>query len=550
MRRRMCAPSRLQPSKAEAKLIELDDLDRKATDAFPGHMVRKDLVCRFRGQFPVPTYVVEFMLGRYCASTDAAEIEEGVEMVREQLTARTVRAGEEELFKARARERGSVRMIDIITARLDARTDSYLATLPGLRLHDVRIGDRLVKDHERMLTGGFYSEVDPCYDAAIAQEKGGRPFEVLSLREIQLSTHDILDKIAEGRRALTTAEWPDLLLRSGGLEPDALSPRARDVSLLRMIPFVERNSTMVELGPRGTGKSHLFQQVSPYAHLISGGKATVARMFVNNATGQRGLVCQYDVVCFDEISGVSFDQKDGVNIMKGYMESGEFSRGKESIRADGGIVMVGNFDVDVQQQQRVGHLFGSLPLEMRQDTAFMDRIHAYLPGWDLPKVNRDLLTDPFGLVSDFLSECWNQLRRQSRQNLFQGRIHLGGALSGRDTTGVQKTVSGLIKLVSPNPDAPVPDELLEWALRVAMECRRRVKEQQKRIGSAEFRNTQFSYSMGEDGGEKFVVTPELYSENSIGSDPLPPGQAWIISPGEGDDNPGLYQVNITEGPGS
>jgi ATP-dependent Lon protease len=316
-----------------------------------------------------------------------------------------------------------------------------------------------------------------------------------------------------------------------------------------MVPFVERNYNVVELGPRGTGKSHLFQQVSPYAHLISGGKATVARMFVNNSNGQRGLVCQYDVVCFDEISGVSFDQKDGVNIMKGYMESGEFSRGKESIRADGGVVMVGNFDVDVQHQQRVGHLFGPLPPEMRDDTAFMDRIHAYLPGWDVPKVSRELLTNHFGLVSDFLSECWNQLRRQSRQNLFQGRIHLGGALSGRDTTGVQKTVSGLIKLVSPNPETPVPDDVLEWALRIALECRRRVKEQQKRIGSAEFRNTQFSYSMGDDGVEKFVATPELYSEDSIGGDPLPPGQAWVISPGGGDEHPGLYRVDITEGPG-
>ena len=311
MRRRTCALGRPPLLKAEAKSMELDDLDRKATEAFPGHMVRKDLVRQFRGQFPVPTYVVEFMLGRYCASTDPVEIEEGVEMVREQLTARTVRAGEEELLKARARERGSVRMIDIITARLDARTDSYLATLPSLRLNDVRIADRLVNEHERMLTGGFYTEIDLGYDATIAQEKAGRPFEVLSLREIQLSTHDILDKIAEGRRALTTAEWEDLLLRSVGLEPEALSSRARDVSLLRMIPFVERNYNMVELGPRGTGKSHLFQQVSPYAHLISGGKATVARMFVNMANGQRGLVCQYDVICFDEVSGVSFDQKDG-----------------------------------------------------------------------------------------------------------------------------------------------------------------------------------------------------------------------------------------------
>jgi ATP-dependent Lon protease len=253
-------------------------------------------------------------------------------------------------------------------------------------------------------------------------------------------------------------------------------------------------------------------------------------MFVNNANGQRGLVCQYDVVCFDEISGVSFDQKDGVNIMKGYMESGEFSRGKESIRADGGVVMVGNFEVDVQHQQRVGHLFGPLPPEMRDDTAFMDRIHAYLPGWDLPKVHRDLLTDQFGLVSDFLSECWDQLRRQSRQNLFQGRIYLGGALSGRDTTGVQKTVSGLIKLVSPNPNTPVSDEVLEWALRIALECRRRVKEQQKRIGSAEFRNTQFSYSMGDDGVEKFVSTPELLVRAALAATLYPRGRSGLFHP--------------------
>ena len=291
--------------------MELDDLDRKAADAFAGHIVRKDLVRRFRGQFPVPTYVVEFMLGRYCASTDPAEIEEGVELVQDQLTARTVRAGEEELFKAKAREKGSVKMIDIITARLEAKSDSYLASLPSLRLTDVRIADKLVSDHERMLTGGFYAEIELGYDAAIAQEKGGRPFEIVSLREIQLSTRDILEKIATGQEKLTTGEWKDLLLRSVGLEPSMLSPRARDISLIRMIPFVERNYNMVELGPRGTGKSHLFQQVSPYAHLVSGGKATVARMFVNMANGQRGLVCQYDVVCFDEVSGVSFDQKDG-----------------------------------------------------------------------------------------------------------------------------------------------------------------------------------------------------------------------------------------------
>lgn len=530
-------------------MIALDELDKKAAAAFPGHIVRKDLVRRFRGQFPVPTYVVEFMLGRYCASTEPDEIEEGLQMVQSQLSDRTVRAGEEELFKSRARDRGAVRIIDIVTARLDAKTDSYLVTLPSLRLNDVRIADKIVLDHERMLTGGFYAEVELGYDASIAQEKGGRPFEVMSLREIQLSTRDILDKIAAGRAELSTADWKAFLLRSIGLEPAKLSQRARDASLLRMVPFVENNYNMVELGPRGTGKSHLFQQVSPYAHLVSGGKATVARMFVNMSNGQRGLVCQYDVVCFDEVSGISFDQKDGVNIMKGYMESGEFSRGRESIRAEGSIVMVGNFDVDVQHQQRVGHLFGPMPPEMRNDTAFMDRIHCYLPGWDVPKMNKDLFTNQFGLVSDVLAECFSRLRSQSRVNTLSGRVHFGGALSGRDQNAVNKTVSGLLKLLYPDPTVVVPDEDLEWAVRLALEVRRRVKEQQKRIGSTEFRNTQFSYVMGLDGVEKFVSTPELQSEDSIGSDPLPAGQVWAISPGGQDESTGLFRIEVTESTG-
>lgn len=529
--------------------MQLDDLDRKATVAFEGYVVRKDLVRTFSRQFPVPTYVVEFLLGRYCATTDEAEIQEGLDIVQRQLASRTVKAGEEELFKARAREAGSVKIIDIVTARLDSKTDSYIATLPSLRLTDVRLTPEMVKENERMLTGGFYAEVTLGYDASIAQEKGGRPFGVEALRAIQLSKRETLDVLAKGREQFSTAEWLDLLLRSVGFEPETLSERAKDALLLRMVPFVERNYNLVELGPRGTGKSHLFQQVSPYAHLISGGKATVARMFVNNASGQRGLVCQYDVVCFDEVSGVSFDQKDGVNIMKGYMESGEFSRGRESIRAEGSIVMVGNFDVDVQHQQRVGHLFGPMPPEMRNDTAFMDRIHCYLPGWDVPKISKELFTDRFGLVSDVLAECFSRLRSQSRVNVLQGRVHFGGALSGRDQNAVNKTVSGLLKLLYPDPTVAVPDDDLEWAVRLALEVRRRVKEQQKRIGSAEFRNTQFSYVIGLDGVEKFVSTPELQSEDSIGSDPLPAGQVWAISPGGQDESTGLFRIEVTESPG-
>lgn len=529
--------------------MEMDQIDIKAAASLEGYLVRKDLVRTFSRLFPVPTYVVEFLLGRYCASTDKNEIDEGLEIVQRQLASRTVKAGEEELFKARARENGEVKLIDLITARLDAKTDSYVAALPSLRLTDVRISPELVNAHERMFTGGFYAEITLNYDAVIAQEHKGRPFGIVSLREIQLSKRDVLDTLAKARQNFTSAEWKEFLLRSIGIEPAGLSDRQRNALLLRMVPFVERNYNMVELGPRGTGKSHLFQQVSPYAHLISGGKATVARMFVNNASGQRGLVCQYDVVCFDEVSGVSFDQKDGVNIMKGYMESGEFSRGKESIRADGSIVLVGNFDVDVEHQQRVGHLFGPLPPEMRDDTAFMDRIHAFLPGWDVPKISKEILTNHFGLVSDFLSECWGQLRNQSRVHVLQNNVFFGGALSGRDTNAVNKTISGLLKLVCPD-ESSITDEDVEWAVRIALEARRRVKEQQKRIGSVEFRNTRFSYVLGADGIEKFVSTPELQVENSIGADPLEPGQVWTISPGGNEEHPGLYRIEVNEGPGS
>lgn len=531
-------------------MIELDHIDKLAASSLDGYLVRKDLVRTFSRQFPVPTYVVEFLLGRYCASIDPDEIDEGLEIVQRQLKSRAVRAGEEELFKARARESGEVKIIDLISARLDVKTDSYLATLPSVQLRDVRISPELVNEHERMLTGGFYAEITLAYDAAIAQEKNGRPFGIVNLREIQLSKRDVPDILVEARKHFTTEEWKTFILRSIGIASEGLSARTKDVFFLRMVPFVERNYNLVELGPRGTGKSHLFQQVSPYAHLLSGGKATVARMFVNNATGQRGLVCQYDVICFDEISGISFDQKDGVNIMKGYMESGEFSRGKENIRADGSIVLVGNFEVDVEHQQRIGHLFGPLPPEIRDDTAFMDRIHAYLPGWGVPKISKELLSDHFGLVSDFWSECMSQLRRQSRVSVLQNRIYFGGALSGRDINAINKTTSGLLKLLYPGGVEHTPDEELEWAVRIAIEARRRVKEQQKRIGAAEFRNTHFSYVLGEEGVEKFVATPELQNENTISSDPLAPGQIWTISPGGMDEHPGLYRIEVNDGPGS
>ncbi len=532
------------------EIMELDKIDKIATTAFEGYVVRKDLLENFRKTYPVPTYVIEFLLGRYCATVDEEDIQEGLEIVKRQLQDRTVRTGEEEYFKSKAKEKGSIKLIDIITAKLDTASDSYVANLPSLMLNKVRISDELVNSNDRMLTGGFYAEIELEYDAAIAQEKNGRPFGVANIRPIQLSQRNVLDILYKGREQFSLEEWKDFLIRSVGMEPTTLSEKAKNVLFVRMIPFVERNYNMIELGPRGTGKSHLYQQISPYSHLVSGGKATVAKMFVNMGSGERGLVCKYDLVCFDEVSGVSFDQKDGVNIMKGYMESGEFSRGKEPIRADGGIVMVGNFDVDVEHQQRIGHLFGPLPQEMRDDTAFMDRIHAFVPGWDFPKLNKSYFTNHFGLVSDFLAECWTRLRDINRTSSVLGRIDYGGALSGRDTTAVNKTLNGLLKLMQPNPEVPISDELLEWAIKVSLEYRRRVKEQQKRIGSAEFRNTHFSYRIGDNGVETFVTTPEIHSENTIGDDPLPAGQIWSLNTGGQEDTVGLYKVEINMGNGS
>lgn len=530
--------------------MQLNKVDQIAARAFEGYIVKKDLLEQFRKTYPVPTYVIEFLLGRYCATIDENEIQEGLEIVKRQLQDRTVRPGDEEYFKSKARESGSIKLIDIITAKLDVTTDNYVATLPSLRLNNVRISSEMVNENDRMLTGGFYAEIELEYDSSIAQENSGRPFGITNIRPIQLSRRDVLDILYNGRKLFTLEEWKDFLIRSVGIEPDELNEKAKNVLFTRMVPFVERNYNAVELGPRGTGKSHLYQQISPYAHLISGGKTTVSKMFVNLSNGEKGLVCKYDVVCFDEISGISFEPKDGVNIMKGYMESGEFSRGKEAIRADGGIVLVGNFDVDVEHQQRISHLLGPLPPEMRDDTAFMDRIHSYIPGWDFPKLNKNYLTSHFGLVCDFLSECWSRLRNVNRLPSVLPRITLGSALSGRDTAAVLKTLNGLLKLMQPDPDEPVSDELLEWALKISLEYRRRVKEQQKRIGSAEFRNTHFSYRIGEEGIETFIFTPELHSENLIGEDPLPPGQVWTLNMGGQDEPSGLYKIEINVGVGN
>jgi uncharacterized protein (TIGR02653 family) len=466
----------------------MDRVDHIITEHLEGLVVRKDLADKFRGRFSVPTYVGEFLIGKYCATSDDDEIQEGLEQVEKLLSRRVVRTGDHELFKAQAREQGSIQIIDIIRAKLDAKRDEYVAELPSLQINDALISAQLVIDNDRMLTGGFYAQLNVNY--VPGQD---RPFVVSEVRPIQAHARAGLDRLAEVRKLLTSAEWKDFLLRSVGLEPSALSQDAQDAYFLRMIPFVVRNYNMVELGPRGTGKSHLFQQISPYAYLLSGGQTTVAQLFVNNANGQRGLVTQHDVVAFDEIAGIRFKDRDGINVMKGYMASGEFGRGKESIRAEGGMAFLGNFQVDVAHQLRRGHLLGPMPEAMRDDTAFMDRLHAYVPGWDIPAVGPDQKTDHYGLVSDLLGQWWHELRSENRYVRIRERLSTNDAWRGRDLEAVEKTVDGLLKLLYPDTAADVASEDLDWAMELATVSRRRVKEAQASVGAEEFGRTDLGF---------------------------------------------------------
>ena len=481
----------------------MDRIDQIVTEHLEGLVVRKDLADKFRGRFSVPTYVGEFLIGKYCATADDAEIQEGLEEVERLLSKRVVRTGDHELFKARVREQGAVQIIDIIRARLDPRADEYVASLPSLQIDDAVISSQIVIDNDRMLTGGFYAQIGLAYTPGQP-----RPFVVTEVRPIQAHARAGLDRLKEARALMTTMEWKDFLLRSVGLEPTALDERAQDAYFLRMVPFVVRNYNMIELGPRGTGKSHLFQQVSPYAYLLSGGQTTVAQLFVNNASGQRGLVTQHDVIAFDEIAGIRFNDRDGINVMKGYMASGEFARGRESIRAEGGMAFLGNFEVDVATQLRRGHLLGPMPEAMRDDTAFMDRLHAYVPGWDIPAVGRDQKTDHYGLVSDLLAQWWHELRAENRVVGVHDRIRHNDSWRGRDNEAVEKTVDGLLKLMYPDPEVPVSTEDLQWAMEMATVARRRVKEAQAHIGADVVAGAQTD-ARTDQTGLGFKVRPQL-----------------------------------------
>lgn len=528
--------------------FELDDLDKLAAEVFPGLVVRKDLLRRMRSAFGVPAFVIEFLLGKYCASTDEEAIREGLEFVRETLSSKYVKPDEREAVKSAIKQHSTYEIIDKISVRLVETHDKYWARLSSLDLDYINIEESEVRTHDRLLMGGIWAEITLRYDDSFVFKGQNRPFFVESIRPIQLSTRNI-DRFIEARRRFSRDQWLDLLMRSMGYEPNHpyYTQRRKLHYMQRLLPFVEKNFNSVELGPRGTGKSFVYQQLSPYCHLVSGGQTTTAQMFVNLSSGQRGLVALWDVVAFDEAAGIRFTDKNGINIMKGYMEDGAFSRGRDIITAEGSIVFVGNIDGDIETVVRTSNLFYPMPKEM--DTAFYDRIHAYIPGWEFQKTSDAAYTDHFGLVTDYLAEVFREFRKRSYGDLAETFFKFGQHLGGRDQKAVRKTVSGLIKLL--HPDGEVTRSEMEEYLAYAMEMRRRVKEQLKKMGGLEYWDTSFSYVDRENGQETFVRLPEMGAGTIIAEGGLPPGSIYTIGTDASDSRLALFllQAQMNRGSG-
>lgn len=528
--------------------ITLDELDLLANDVFPGLVVRKDLLRRMRSAFGVPAFVIEFLLGKYCASTDEDVISEGLEFVRETLASKYVKPDEREVVKSAIKQHTTYEIIDKIDVKLVETHDKYWARLSNLNLDYINIEDSDVRAHDRLLLGGIWAEVSLRYDDSFIFRGQNRPFFVDGIRPIQLSNRNV-ESFIEARQRFTRDQWLDLLMRSMGYEPNHpyYTKRRKFHYMLRLLPFVEKNFNSVELGPRGTGKSFVYQQMSPYCHLVSGGQATTAQMFVNLSSGQRGLVCLWDVVAFDEAAGIRFTDKSGLNIMKGYMEDGAFSRGRDIITAEGSIVFVGNIDGDIETIVRTSNLFYPMPQEM--DTAFYDRIHAYIPGWEFQKTSDAAYTSHFGLVTDYLAEVFRELRKRSYADYAERDFRFGSHLGGRDQKAVRKIVSGLIKLL--HPDGEVSKEEIEEYLTYAMEMRRRVKEQLKKMGGLEYWDTSFSFVDRETGQETFVTLPESGGGALIAEGGLPPGSVYSIGTDIADSRLALFllqtQMNMGSG---
>jgi ATP-dependent Lon protease len=532
---------------SELNELVLDNIDQKAAETFPGLVVRKDLLRRVRSAYSVPMFVIEFLLGRYCASTDPQVIEEGLEFVRDTLRSKYVKPDERELVKARIKQQTTFEIIDKVKVRLVETHDKYWAELANINLDYVNVEDSEIRRHERLVHGGIWAEVTLRYDDTYVFKNQNRPFFIDRLKPIQVSNLSI-GNYREARARFSRDEWVIFLLRSLGLEANHpyFTARRKLLLLSRLIPLIEKNYNLIELGPRGTGKSFVYQQVSPYCHLVSGGQTTVAQMFVNLASGAKGLVCLWDTVAFDEAAGVRFPDKNGINIMKGYMEDGNFSRGAEMITAEGSVVFLGNLDGDIETIIRTSNLFYPMPEEM--DAAFFDRLHFYLPGWELQKTRDEYYTDHFGLVSDYFAEVIRNLRKESYTDVVERYFRFGTHLTGRDQKAVRKTVSGLIKLL--HPDGQVTKDEVEEYMILAMEMRRRVKEQLKKIAGVEYWDVNFSYIDQEKREEKFVGVPEMGGGQIILPGTMAPGSIYTIGRDVDSGKLALFLLQTQIGPGS
>lgn len=517
-----------------------DPLDQKINQAFGGKVVRKDLLHQIKGGENVPSYVLEYLLGKYCASDNEDEIRIGIDAVKETLRTNYFRHDESNKAQSMVEQKGKHRFIDRVEVRFLASETKYWAAMDNFNFARIHIPDDYYRRYDRLLEGGIWAIVDVEFRPLDEGTKGS-PFHIADLRPIQLARFD-LDEYVEGRREFSRDEWIDLLLRSVGLEPAKMEKRLKLLLLTRFVPFVEKNYNFIELGPRGTGKSYAFSEMSPYCILISGGRASTANLFYNNARRQVGLVGHWDVVAFDEVGGLKVQESDAIQIMKDYMANGRFSRGLAQVHADASLVFVGNLNQPVETLVRnTGtDLFQPLPKEF--DLAVLDRLHFYLPGWEIPKNSKELLTSNYGFVTDYLAEAFRALRKQNRFNETERAFRFGSHVEGRDATAVKKTVSGLLKILHPNGEC-TKEELAEY-LELAMEGRRRVKEQLKKRGSFEFYKTSFSYFDIEKGTERSVGVPEQGGSGVISQDPLPPGTVYTAAVDQ-EARVGLFRIEVT-----
>ena len=502
---------------------------KKLRECFDGKIVRKDLTKKIKEGANVPVYVLEFLLGQYCSSDDDAVIEQGVQNVKKILAENFVRPDEAQKVLSRLRKKGSYTVIDMVTARLDMKRNLYVASFSNLGITNVLLDDEYPEKYDRLLCGGIWCIVQLDYEYVEEEKKNGMPVQIRKLTPIQMP-HVEIEELKEGRKQFTEDEWLDIMMRSIGMEPDELTEREKWLLLLRMVPLVENNFNLCELGPRSTGKSHLYKEISPNSILVAGGQTTVANLFYNMGRKTVGLVGLWDCVAFDEVAGINFKDKDGIQIMKDYMASGSFARGKEEKAASASMVFVGNINQSVDVLLKTSSLFDPFPPEMGTDTAFLDRMHCYIPGWEIPKFRPEHFTDDYGFITDYLSEFVRELRKEQYGDALDEYFLLARNLNQRDTIAVRKIVGGLVKLMY--PDGEYTKQQLEEILKISLEMRRRVKEQLKKLGGMEFYDVNFSYIDLEDMSEHYVSVPEQGGGKLIPEGLCNPGQVYTVSEGK------------------